>query len=133
MSKRAVILAGGKGTRLRPYTISIPKPLVPLGDKPILEVLILKLKTCGFNHITISVNYMAEMIKAYFGNGDRLGVNIDYSLETMELSTIGPLTLIQDLPDDFLLINGDVLTDLDLNEFYLNHKQNNNVFTISAH
>ena len=64
---------------------------------------------------------MAEMIKAYFGNGDRLGVNIDYSLETMELSTIGPLTLIQDLPDDFLLINGDVLTDLDLNEFYLHN------------
>lgn len=133
MSKRAVILAGGKGTRLRPYTISIPKPLVPLGDKPILEVLILKLKANGFNHITISVNYMAEMIKAYFGNGERLGVKIDYSLETIELSTIGPLTLIQDLPDNFLLINGDVLTDLDFNKFYLNHKENNNIFTIAAH
>jgi NDP-sugar pyrophosphorylase family protein len=133
MNKRAVILAGGKGTRLRPYTISIPKPLVPLGDKPILEVLILKLKANGFNHITISVNYMAEMIKAYFGNGERLGVKIDYSLETIELSTIGPLTLIKDLPNDFLLINGDVLTDLDFNKFYLNHKENNNIFTISAH
>ena len=133
MSKRAVILAGGKGTRLRPYTISIPKPLVPIGDKPILELLILKLKKSGFTRITISVNYMAEMIKAYFGNGERLDINIDYSFETIELSTIGPLTLIHDLPDDFLLINGDVLTDLDLNLFYSNHKENNNIFTISAH
>ena len=81
MYKRAVILAGGKGTRLKPYSITLPKPLVPVGDLPILEIIILKLKTHGFNHITITVNHMAEIIKAFFGDGSKWNINIDYTSE----------------------------------------------------
>src|SRR6478736_7127507 len=107
MSKRAVILAGGKGTRLRPYTIVLPKPLMPIGDYPILEIVVRQLIEHGFSHITIAVNHQAEIIKAFFGNGSKWGIRIDYSLENKPLSTMGPLTLIEDLPDDFLVMNGD--------------------------
>lgn len=133
MYKRAVILAGGKGTRLKPYTISLPKPLVPIGDMPILEIIIRKLTKSGFNHITITVNHMAEIIRAYFGDGSKWGILIDYSLEDKPLSTMGPLKLIKDLPENFLVMNGDVLTDLDFENFYTNHVQNKNIFTISAY
>ncbi len=133
MYKRAVILAGGKGTRLKPYTISLPKPLVPIGDMPILEIIIRKLTKSGFNHITITVNHMAEIIRAYFGDGSKWGILIDYSLEDKPLSTMGPLKLIKDLPENFLVMNGDVLTDLDFENFYTEHVQNKNIFTISAY
>ena len=133
MSKRAIILAGGKGTRLKPYTIALPKPLVPIGDAPILEIIIKQLKKYEFTHITLTVNHMAEIIQAFFGNGSKWGVKIDYSLEEKALSTMGPLTLIEDLPDDFLVMNGDVLTDLDFNAFYTEHVNNKHNFTISAH
>ena len=116
---RAVILAGGKGTRLRPYTTVFPKPLVPIGDQmPILEVIIRQLATCGFQHITITVSYLAELIMAFFGSGERWGVDIDYSREPKPLSTIGPLTLLDDLPENFLVMNGDILCDLDYRQFY---------------
>ena len=133
MSKRAVILAGGKGTRLKPYTISLPKPLVPIGDLPILEIIIRKLTKCGFDHITITVNHMAEIIRAYCGDGSKWGTHIDYSLEDKPLSTMGPLKLISDLPDNFLVMNGDVLTDLDFEAFYEEHVKDENIFTISAY
>lgn len=133
MSKRAVILAGGKGTRLKPYTISLPKPLVPIGELPIIEIIIRQLAKYGFDHITITVNHMAEIIKAYCGDGSKWNVKIDYSLEDKPLSTMGPLKLIKDLPEDFLVMNGDVLTDLDLEKFYNNHVTNKNIFTISAY
>ena len=111
---RAIIMAGGQGTRLRPYTTLIPKPLVPLGGKyAILEVVLHQLKTAGFDHITIAVNHLAHLITAYFGDGSRLGLKIDYSFEDAPLSTIGPLTLIEDLPENFLVMNGDILCDLD--------------------
>jgi NDP-sugar pyrophosphorylase family protein len=132
MSKRAVILAGGKGTRLKPYTISLPKPLVPIGDMPILEIIIRKLSKSGFDHITITVNHMADIIRAYFNDGSKWGVKIDYSLESKPLSTMGPLKLIKDLPENFLIMNGDVLTDIDFNEFYNYHVNNDNIFTVSA-
>ncbi len=132
MSKRAVILAGGKGTRLRPYTVSLPKPLVPIIDKPVLELIVIKLKKYGFEHITLTVNHLAEIIKAFFGDGSKWGVNIDYILEDKPLSTMGPLTLINDLPENFLVMNGDVLTDLNLDNFYNNHTAKGNLFTISA-
>jgi len=103
MSKRAVILAGGKGTRLKPYTISLPKPLVPVGEMPIIEIIIRKL------------------------------TKIDYSLEDRPLSTMGPLKLIKDLPENFLVMNGDILTDLDLGKFYNDHVKNENIFTVSAY
>lgn len=131
---RAIILAGGKGTRLRPYTTLIPKPLVPLGGKySILEVIILQLKKSGFTHITLAVNHLSQLIMAYFGDGERFGLRIDYSLEETELSTIGPLTLIPDLPENFLVMNGDILCNLDYKDFYETHVRSNSNVSVSAH
>ncbi len=132
MSKRAVILAGGKGTRLKPYTLTMPKPLVPIGDTPIIDIIISQLVRDGFGHITITVNHMAEMIKEFCGDGSKWGVKIDYSHEDIPLSTMGPLKLINDLPGDFLVINGDVLTNLDFSSFYDFHCENKNIFTVSG-
>lgn len=133
MGKRAIILAGGKGTRLKPYTISLPKPLVPIGDIPILEVIIRQLKQSGFDHITLTVNHMAEIIQAFFGDGSKWGLKIDYSFETKALSTMGPLTLIKDLPENFLVMNGDVLTNLPFDLFYDRHVQRQDSFTIASY
>lgn len=131
---RAIILAGGKGTRLRPYTTLIPKPLVPLGGKySILEVIIMQLAKNGFKHITLAVNHLSNLIMAYFGDGSRLGVKIDYSLEEGELSTIGPLTLINDLPENFLVMNGDILCDLNYKSFFDAHKNGNNLISVSSY
>jgi len=133
MKKRAVILAGGKGTRLRPYTVVLPKPLMPIGDYPILEVVIRQLAARGFEHITIAVNHQAELIRAFFGDGAKWNLRIDYSLEDRPLGTMGPLRLIHDLPEHFLVMNGDVLTDLDFAAFHADHVANKRLFTISAH
>jgi NDP-sugar pyrophosphorylase family protein len=131
---RAVILAGGKGTRLRPYTTLIPKPLVPLGGKySILEIIIMQLARSGFTHITLAVNHLSQLIMAYFGDGARLGVKLDYSLEEGELSTIGPLTLIDDLPENFLVMNGDILCNLDYRAFFDAHVQAGSRITVSAY
>lgn len=131
---RAIILAGGKGTRLRPYTTLIPKPLVPLGGKySILEIIIMQLAQAGFTHITLAVNHLAQLIMAYFGDGTRLGVKLDYSLEEGELSTIGPLTLINDLPENFLVMNGDILCDLDYRNFFHSHVKSGSKITVSAY
>lgn len=130
---RAIILAGGKGTRLRPYTTLIPKPLVPLGGKySILEIIILQLKKNGFTHITLAVNHLSNLIMAFFGNGERYGLRIDYSIEESELSTIGPLTLIDDLPENFLVMNGDILCDLDYRTFYDKHVETGTKVSVSA-
>ena len=131
--KRAVLLAGGKGTRLRPYTLTMPKPLVPIGDMPIIEIIIRQLVKFGFEHITITVNHMADMIKEFCGDGSKWGIKIDYSLETKPLSTMGPLKLIPNLPENFLVMNGDVLTDIDFSEFYNEHVNKESIFTISAY
>ncbi len=131
---RAIILAGGKGTRLRPYTTLIPKPLVPLGGKySILEIILLQLKRDGFTHVTLAVNHLSHLIMAYFGDGSRLGLKLDYSLEEGELSTIGPLTLIDDLPDNFLVMNGDILCDLDYRAFYEQHLAAGSQISVSAY
>lgn len=132
MSKRAIILAGGRGTRLRPYTVVLPKPLMPIGEFPILEVIIRQLVQHGFDHITLAVNHQAEIIKAFFRDGSQWGIRIDYSLEDRPLGTMGPLRLISDLPENFLVMNGDVLTDLDYAAFQESHVQSGNVFTISS-
>jgi NDP-mannose synthase len=129
---RAVILAGGMGTRLRPYTVVLPKPLMPVGDYPILEVVVRQLARHGFRRITLAVNHQAELIKAFFGDGARWGIEIDYSLESMPLSTIGPLKLIQDLPGQFLLMNGDVLTDLNFRDLCDAHVAAGRLFTIAS-
>ena len=131
---RAIIMAGGKGTRLRPYTTLIPKPLVPLGGKySILEIIIMQLAQDGFTHITLTVNHLSNLIMAYFGDGTRFGVKIDYSLEESELSTIGPLTLLEDLPENFLVMNGDILCDLNYRNFFEIHVKKQSQLTISAY
>src|SRR5262245_9130906 len=132
MSKRAVILAGGRGTRLKPYTVVLPKPLMPIGEFPILEVIVRQLSRAGFGHITIAVNHQAELIKAFFQDGAKWGARIDYSLEDKPLGTMGPLRLIGDLPEHFLVMNGDVLTDLDFAELFAAHVASGAIFTIAS-
>lgn len=133
MSKRAIILAGGKGTRLRPYTVVLPKPLMPIGEFPILEVIVRQLVRHGFGHITMAVNHQAEIIRAFFQDGAKWGIKIDYSLEDKPLSTMAPLRLIRDLPENFMVMNGDILTDLSHSDFFDAHVSDNNIFTIAAY
>ena len=109
-----VILAGGEGSRLKPFTNMLPKPLIPIGDVPILEVVIRQLRRDGFRRLILAVNYLDGLLRSYFGDGSELGVDITYSKEDRPLGTIGPLHLIaDDLPESFLVMNGDILTDLD--------------------
>jgi NDP-sugar pyrophosphorylase family protein len=122
---QAVILAGGKGTRLKPFTTSIPKPLVPVDDLPVLEIVLRQLKSQGFTDIVITVNHLSELIMAFFGNGEKLGLNIVYSKEDLPLGTAGPLSLIENLDDNFLVMNGDLLTTLNYQELYAFHRDQN--------
>lgn len=130
---RAVILAGGKGTRLAPYTVAFPKPLMPLGDTPILEIVVRQLKHYGFTRLTFAVGHLAELIQAFFGDGSRYGLTIDYSREEEPLGTAGPLKRIPDLDDDFLVMNGDLLTDLDYGELMRRHREQGNDATIGVY
>jgi NDP-mannose synthase len=129
---RAVILAGGRGTRLRPFTISLPKPLMPIVDQPILEIIIRQLAGQGFNYITLAVNHQAELLKAFFGDGSRWSVKIDYSLEFEPLGTMGPLRLINNLPEHFLVMNGDVLSDIHYGSLLSKHVNEDRLMTIAA-
>jgi len=127
----AVILAGGKGTRLEPFTISLPKPLMPVGDYPILEILLKQLKKAGIVDIKIAVGHLESLIRAYFGDGSKLGIDIEYSSEKEPLGTAGPLRLLKsDLEETFLLINGDTLTDIDYNAFIDFHQKQKATATI---
>jgi NDP-sugar pyrophosphorylase family protein len=130
---QAIILAGGKGTRLKPYTITIPKPLVPIGDNPILEIVIKQLKVNGFDRITLALGHQAELLKAYFQDGKRYGVKIDYSLEDIPLGTAGPLKLVKDLDENFLVLNSDDLTDLDYIDFFNFHTKNKALISIGMY
>lgn len=127
------MLAGGRGTRLRPYTVVLPKPLMPIGDYPILEVVIRQLVSSGFDRITMAVNHQAELIKTFFGDGSKWGVMIDYFIEDTPLGTMGSLAQIGDLPESFLVMNGDILTDLDYASFYDTHVHDKAIFTISSY
>lgn len=129
---RAVILAGGKGTRLQPYTATLPKPLVPVGDRSILDIVLMQLKQAGVARVTMAVSHLAHLIQAYFGDGSRWGLEIDYSLEDKPLSTIAPLMLIDDLPERFFVMNGDVLTDLDFRDLYGTHEQTDADVTVAT-
>jgi len=130
---RAIILAGGQGTRLRPYTVVLPKPLMPIGEYPILEVIVRQLVFYGFTHITMAVNHQAEIIRSFFNSGTKWGIKIDYSLEKTPLGTMGPLKLIDNLPDNFLVMNGDILSNINFRAFHDYHINKNNIFTISAY
>jgi NDP-sugar pyrophosphorylase family protein len=130
---KAIILAGGKGTRLAPYTIVFPKPLMPLDDIPILEVIIRQLSYYRFTDITMAVGHLAELIMAYFNDGARFGVDIRYSKEPKPLGTAGPLALLPGLDETFMVMNGDVLTMLDFSALYRYHQQSGAIATIAMH
>lgn len=120
-----VIMAGGLGTRLLPHTENCPKPLLPLAGKPMLEHIIERAKLEGFNHFVIAIHYLGHMIEEYFGTGERLGVQIDYSREKSPLGTAGALGLLNPLPNaPFVVTNGDVITDIrygELLDFHTRH------------
>jgi NDP-mannose synthase len=130
---RVVILAGGKGVRLAPLTEVIPKPLVPLGGMPIMEVVVRQLAAQGFGRLTLAVGYLSELIQAYFQDGSKWGVSIDYSLEREPLGTAGPLTRITNLSDTFLVMNADILTNLDFRDLVAHHRAQRNLATIGAY
>mgnify|MGYP006277603849 CR=1 FL=1 len=130
---KAVILAGGKGTRLHPYTIALPKPLVPIRDKPILEIVMKQLKSAGIREIVISVGHLAELIMAFFKKGEKWKVNIDYAIEDKPLGTMGPLAMIENLGENFLVMNGDVLSDLDYQAFYQAHVESEAIMTVATY
>src|ERR1700690_2640947 len=130
---RAVILAGGKGTRLYPYTTLFPKPLVPVDDKPIIEILLWQLKHHGISSVTISVGHLAELIIAFLGKGEKIGIPIEYVTEDKPMGTVAPLALIGDLPEDFFLINGDVLTNLNYKDLFEFHRANRCALTIATY
>lgn len=129
---RAVILAGGKGRRLRPYTTVIPKPLVPLGEITILEMLVRQLVGHGVRRITLAVGYHAELIMAVAGDGSKWGAEIDYSMEDAPLGTVGPLRNIEGLDGPFLVMNGDLLTDLPFGDFAEAHRREHCVASVAA-
>lgn len=127
-----VILAGGKGTRLAPYTTVLPKPLMPVGDWPILEIVLRQLRHYGFRNIVISVGYLAELIRAFLGDGSRWNMNIRYVIEDKPLGTIGPLRLIDGLDKPFIVMNGDLLTDINYAELYNYHTQGEQEATVAV-
>jgi NDP-sugar pyrophosphorylase family protein len=134
---KAMILAGGLGTRLRPLTYSIPKPLLPVGEKPILEIIISQLHEFGFEEFILAVGYRHELIETYFRDGVQFGVHIDYVLETKPLGTAGPLSLVNkrfelDADETLLLMNGDILTRLDFTEMMDYHQQGKHAMTIAT-
>ncbi len=130
----AVVLAGGKGTRLAPYTKILPKPLMPIGDQPILEILLRQMKNAGVTDVVLTVGHLAELLRAFFQDGVDLGLNIDYSYEDQPLGTAGPLSLVRDrLGETFFVTNGDVLTTLPFQEMLAFHKKTESIATIAMH
>jgi len=130
---RAVILAGGKGTRLLPYTTILPKPLMPVDQQPIVEIVIRQLQYHGFTRITLALGHLAHLIKAVLGDGRHLQVDIDYSLEATPMGTSGPLSLIKDLDPTFLVMNGDVLSDIDFTDVLRFHRSQQAIATVAVH
>ncbi|SCL29036.1 Nucleotidyl transferase [Micromonospora nigra] len=131
---RAVILAGGRGTRLRPFTTSFPKPLMPVGDIPILEILLRQLRAHGVTDVTLLTGHLAYLLEGYFEDGRRLGLRIDYLREERPLGTAGPLRqLAGTLDDDFFVLNGDLLTDLDFTALMARHRAADAPVTVSVY
>jgi len=130
---KAVILAGGKGTRLAPYTLVFPKPLMPIADMPILEILLRQMKRSGIDEVILTVGYLSDLLKSYFGDGSRFNIKLTYSYEQTPLGTAGPLSLIKDLDETFFVANGDVLTTLDFSHMLAWHKEKSAIATIATH
>ncbi len=130
---KALILVGGKGTRLKPYTTVLPKPLLPVGDRPILEIILHQLKFYGFDEVILAVGHMSHLFESFFQDGSKYGIRISYSFEDKPLGTAGALAeSIQDLDDDFLVLNGDLLTTLNfknLYDFHINKKASGTIAT----
>jgi len=128
-----VILAGGKGSRLAPFTSEIPKPLVRVGDIPVIDILLQRLKLHGVKKVTIAVNHLSHLITAALGDGSKYGLDIVYSHEEEPLSTVGPLKLIRNLPENFLVANGDIITDLNFKELYQFHLKAKALVTVAVY
>lgn len=130
---RAVILAGGKGTRLMPLTENLPKPLVPVGGLPILEIIIRQLRHFGITDLTLSVGHLHHLLESHFGDGDAWGVDIGYSHETEPLGTAGPVALVDRLSDPFLVLNGDLLCSIDYADMIARHRASGAMVTIASY
>lgn len=130
---KAVVLAGGKGTRLAPYTKILPKPLMPIGDMPILEVLLRQMRAAGIHEVTLTVGHLSELLRAFFQDGHQWGLHIEYSFEQCPLGTAGPLALIPGLDETFLVSNGDVLTTMPLHDLIDFHIRQQAAATIAVH
>jgi NDP-sugar pyrophosphorylase family protein len=129
---KVIILAGGKGRRLNPYTVVLPKPLMPVGDFPILEILLRQLKGSNLVDITLAVGHLGNLIEAYFGDGSKWGIKIRYSFEDQPLGTVGPLKLLDDLDQTFMVMNGDLLTTLNYLDLIEYHQEQNVIATVGA-
>lgn len=127
---QAVVIAGGKGTRLYPLTKNIPKALIPIEETPILEIIVRQLSHHGFTELVFATNHMHDQIYDYFGDGTKFDVSIDYSKEEIPLGTAGPISLLERLTDDILVINCDIFSDVDFGDFVMYHKSENNTATI---
>lgn len=128
-----VILAGGKGTRLRPLTAVFPKPLVPIGERPVLDILLTRLSRLGFRRVTLCTGYLEELLRAVLGDGGRFGLEIRYNHEEAPLGTAGPLALLEDLTETFMVMNGDLLTTLDFRRMLDHHVAHDADATIAVY
>jgi NDP-sugar pyrophosphorylase family protein len=130
---KAVIQCGGRGTRLRPYTSVLPKPLMPIGSRPVLELLLKWLRRNGVEEVYVTTGYLGHLIRSFCGDGQQWHLKINYTQELEPLGTIGPLALLRGRLDEvFLVLNGDVLTDLSLNRFSAAHRRHGGPVTIAT-
>src|SRR5262245_54237331 len=129
---RAVILAGGRGSRLYPFTASLPKPLLPVGDHPVIELIVRRLAAFGAGRITVAVNYLADLVESFLGDGRRFGVPIDYVREAAPLGTAGPVGLVEPWTGPLVVTNGDVLSDIDIQRLLHCHHERHASLTVST-
>lgn len=132
---RAILLAGGLGTRLRPLTFAVPKPLIPVGDKPVLEIILNTLKSFGITDFYLALGYKAELIQAYFQDGSQFGVKIHYVREEKRLGTAGPLRLVRDrftIKEPILVMNSDIITEADFGDLYAFHLREHAELTVAV-
>ena len=131
---KALVMAGGRGTRLRPYSATLPKPLMPVGEQPILEILLHQLRKAGIDHAVLAVGHMRHLIEAYFADGKRFGLPISYSFEDRPLGTAGPIGQALDrLGETFVVTNGDLLTTLDMAKMIDTHRKSGADVTIGSY